>query len=171
MVARNKTAGKHDEGLLSVDVQIACRESGIPSEDEIRSWVRRAAIMSGRTPVGPADVAVRIVGTDEIRRLNRDYRYQDAATNVLSFPADPIAGLPAEVARILGDIVICAAVVRAEATGQGKPLSDHWCHMVVHGTLHLLGFDHQDQAEATTMEAIEAKILEKQGIADPYSAS
>ena len=106
-----------------------------------------------------------------MRTLNRDYRGRDKVTNVLSFPAGDIDGLPAGAAQLLGDIVVCAAVVGEEAARQGKAAGDHWAHMLVHGTLHLLGFDHKSAAEAADMEGLEAHILTAQGLADPYAAS
>ena len=101
-------------------------------------------------------------------RLNKEYRGKDKPTNVLSFPFDDMAGLPEEETRLLGDLVICAPVVRKEAKKQDKRPKDHWAHMVVHGTLHLLGYDHIEEAEASEMEALEARILEQFGIKNPY---
>jgi len=89
----------------------------------------------------------------------------------LSFPAGDIDGLPADVSRLLGDVVVCAPVVAAEAGEQGKTLPDHWAHMLVHGTLHLLGFDHENDVEAVEMEALEAQILASNGVTDPYGRS
>jgi probable rRNA maturation factor len=113
-------------------------------------------------------VSVRVVDVDEMQTLNRDYRDKDKPTNVLSFPAGEIDGLPADEGSSLGDVVICAAIVRDEAAEQGKSLADHWGHMLVHGTLHLLGHDHLTDAEATEMEGLEVKILTSHGVADPY---
>jgi len=92
-------------------------------------------------------------------------------TNVLSFRAAAIKGLPADVAQVLGDIVICAAVVNNEAAEQGKAIDDHWAHMLVHGTLHLLGYDHETDDDAAEMEDIETRILTENGVADPYRES
>lgn len=135
----------------------------------MEAWVAAAIDQSGRRPVGDVEVAVRVVDADEIRTLNRLYRDKDAPTNVLSFPAGEIAGLPADEAVLLGDVVVCAAVVAAEAGQQGKALADHWAHMLVHGTLHLLGFDHEIDAEAAEMEALEVRILASQSVTDPYA--
>jgi probable rRNA maturation factor len=112
-------------------------------------------------------VAIRIVDADEGQALNLQYRGRDYATNVLSFPADlpPGVNLP-----LIGDLVICAPVVAREAAEQGKKPTDHWAHMTVHGTLHLLGYDHMEDAEAEAMEALETRILAGLGIADPYLA-
>jgi probable rRNA maturation factor len=151
------------------DVQVASDEPGIPDETEMQSWVAAAVDSSGRCPNVEADVAVRVVDVDEIRTLNRVYRDKDSVTNVLSFPAGDIAGMPAGARRLLGDIVICAAVVTAEANEQGKDVADHWAHMIVHGTLHLLGYDHETDAEAAAMEALETQILAARNVTDPYA--
>ena len=156
---------------LTVDVQIACDGEGIPSTGDIQRWVEAALRQSGRASDGNVELAVRIVDADEIRTLNNLYREQDKATNVLSFPAGGMEGLPHDAGRLLGDVVICAAVVSEEASVQGKALADHWCHIIVHGTLHLLGFDHETDAEAAEMEALEAEILYSQNLTDPYAGS
>jgi probable rRNA maturation factor len=116
-------------------------------------------------------MSVRLVDREEIRLLNRDYRQLDKVTNVLSFPAGEISGLPAEAAQLLGDVVVCAAVVCDEAAEQGKSVDAHWAHMLVHGTLHLLGYDHQSVADAAEMEGLEASILVANGLTDPYLTS
>lgn len=149
-----------------VDVQIAVDDSTVPDAEFIALWVDRAVDAAERS--GDAEVAVRIVDSAEMRQLNHDFREQDKSTNVLSFPAGEIAGLPADDLP-LGDIVVCSSVVREEAQQQGKKLADHWAHMIIHGTLHLLGFDHIDDAEATEMESLETRILNVHGIASPYS--
>lgn len=142
--------------------QVACEDHGLPGEVAVQQWV--TAALSGHREDG--EVVVRIVGSDEGRALNRDYRGRDYATNVLSFPCEvPEAFGPA---TELGDLVICAEVVAREAQEQGKPLQDHWAHMVVHGTLHLLGYDHEEDDDAEIMEARERVILAGLGIPDPY---
>ena len=156
---------------LVVDVQVACDEPGIPSEADIHDWVEAAIRRSGRSAGKAVEVAVRIVDADEIRGLNRRYREQDKATNVLSFPAGEIDGLPDDTNRLLGDVVICASVVAMEADEQGKALADHWGHMLVHGTLHLLGFDHEMDVQAAEMEALETIILNAHNVTDPYAGS
>jgi probable rRNA maturation factor len=128
--------------------------------------VLRAAAAVGRD--GDCTVSVRVVDEDEMHTLNRNFRDQDKPTNVLSFPAGEIAGLPASEMPILGDIVVCAGVVTREAAEQGKAVADHWGHMIVHGTLHLLGHDHKSAAEAAAMEGLERDILAGLGITDPY---
>ena len=149
-----------------VDVQLAVDDASVPPADDIAFWVDRA-INAAQRPSG-AEVSVRVVDAAEMRQLNSEFREQDKSTNVLSFPAGDIAGLPAD-AMPLGDIVVCAAVVRDEAEEQGKALTDHWAHMIVHGTLHLLGFDHVDDDDAAEMEGLEAQILSAHGIANPYA--
>jgi probable rRNA maturation factor len=118
-----------------------------------------------------SEVSVRVVDVEEMQTLNREYRDKDEPTNVLSFPAGEITGLPDDEGGVLGDVVICAAIVRAEAVEQKKALADHWRHMLVHGTLHLLGYDHMTDAEAAEMEGLEVRILTSLGVADPYNAS
>jgi probable rRNA maturation factor len=125
-----------------------------------------AAALRGAKRRRPAEVAIRIVGIDEGRALNRDYRHKDYPTNVLSFPAElpPGVDLP-----LIGDLAICAPVVEREAAEQHKRPRDHWAHLTVHGTLHLLGYDHLVDTEAEAMEALETRILAGLGIADPYA--
>lgn len=132
-----------------------------PSKAACKQWVSAAL----KTRCEKAELSLRIVDSDEMRELNKRYRGADYATNVLSFPAD----LPPELQLPhLGDIVICAAVVEREAEEQHKANTAHWAHMVVHGTLHLLGYDHIDNAEAEIMEALEIAILSELNFANPY---
>lgn len=149
---------------IDLDVQYAVNEDDgePPSPGLIRNWVEAA--LRGRRD--EAELTVRIVAPDEIRRLNRDYRHQDKPTNVLSFPFDPPDGIDLP---LLGDVVICAAVVAREAHEQGKSEQAHWAHMVIHGVLHLLGHDHIEEGEAELMEARELEILQGLGIANPYA--
>lgn len=115
---------------------------------------------------GESELLLRIVDVDEIQMLNKTYRDKDKSTNVLSFPSD----LPVEIDEsILGDVVICTEVVTQEAKAQEKTFDDHLLHMAIHGTLHLLGYDHIDESEAQEMEALEIEILQKQQVANPYS--
>lgn len=111
---------------------------------------------------------MRIVGEDEGRELNRRFRGRDAPTNVLSFPAGDDLPVPAGRVRPLGDLVLCAPVVIREAREQGKPLEAHWAHLLVHGTLHLLGYDHDDEPAASDMERLEVTILADGGLPNPY---
>ena len=152
-----------------IDVQTACDDDNIPEATIVDAWITRAVEAAGAGH--DVEVSVRVVDADEIQALNRDYRDKDKATNVLSFPAGPIEGLPEDAPVLLGDIVICASVVGSEAAEQGKAVGDHWAHLLVHGTLHLMGFDHETESEATEMEALEAGILTANGLPDPYGAS
>jgi probable rRNA maturation factor len=154
---------------VTADIQVACDDPDIPRDADIQTWITAAITQSGRQPAGDVDVAVRVVDADEIRTLNRLYRDKDKPTNVLSFPAGNMDGLPEEAGVQLGDVVVCAAIVATEAGEQGKETRDHWAHMIVHGTLHLLGFDHENDAEAIEMEALEAQILASQNVTDPYA--
>jgi probable rRNA maturation factor len=150
---------------LDVAVAYATARKGVPAAASFRRWV--AAALEGRTE--EAELSIRIVGEDEGRALNRQYRGRDYATNVLSFPAELPEGLPAGVTfPLLGDLVVCAPVVAAEAAAQGKPAADHYAHLTVHGSLHLLGWDHEDEADAEAMEALERAILAGLGVRDPY---
>lgn len=148
-----------------VSVTYATARAGVPSSASFRKWV--AAALADRD--APAELAIRIVAPDEGRELNRTYRQRDYATNVLSFPAERPEGLPDDVELpYLGDLVICADVVAREAAEQGKKPADHYAHLTVHGVLHLLGWDHLEDADAEAMEARERRILAGLGVADPY---
>lgn len=150
---------------LDVAVGYGVPRAGVPAAVSFRRWV--AAALDGR--IREADLALRIVGEDEGRALNRHYRGKDYPTNVLSFPAERPPGLPASAPfPLLGDLVICAPVVAREADAQGKPLAAHYAHLTVHGCLHLLGWDHENEADAQAMEQLERGILAGLGIADPY---
>jgi len=161
---------KPDDAFV-VDVQVACDNKEIPSNSEIATWVTRALLATGREFDAGTELSVRVVDKSEIQALNRDYREQDKPTNVLSFPAGEVAGLPPEAAVVLGDLVVCADIVSQEADEQGKPAADHWAHMLVHGTLHLLGYDHGDDSEAAAMEGLETQTLKQYGLPDPYGES
>jgi probable rRNA maturation factor len=145
---------------LSVEVQVATRRHWVPSRARLAAWAQLAAGRRG----GRRELAIRIVTPAESRRLNRRFRGQDKPTNVLSFGAEA-GGAPAQP---LGDLAICAGVVAREAREQHKPLAAHWAHMVVHGTLHLLGYDHVAGADALRMERRERVLLGRIGIVDPY---
>ena len=152
---------------LDVSVGYAVPRAGLPSALSFRKWI--AAALANR--IREADLAVRIVGTREGRALNRHYRGKDYATNVLSFPADAAEGvkLPRGVKMpLLGDLVVCAPVVAREAKEQAKALNDHYAHLTVHGALHLLGWDHDNDKDAGCMERLEREILAGLGIEDPY---
>ena len=150
---------------LDVAVGYAVPRKGVPAAVSFRKWV--AAALEGR--IREANLAIRIVGSREGRALNRHYRGKDYATNVLSFPAELPEGLPEGVRMpLLGDLVICAPVVAREAKEQRKPLAAHYAHLTVHGALHLLGWNHEDDVEAEAMEQLEREILAGLGLPDPY---
>ena len=134
---------------------------GIPEEAAIRQWALQALPEQNRD----SELTIRVVDEAEITALNRQYRGKDGATNVLSFPYEAIPGVATD---LLGDIVICAPVVVGESVAQDKPLEAHWAHMVIHGVLHLLDYDHHQDAEAHKMEAREAELLDSLGYANPY---
>lgn len=147
---------------IILDFQLASNASGIPSEAQFQQWLDAAV-----TPFQDnAEVTIRIVDEAESQQLNFDYREKDKPTNVLSFPFQQPPGI--EELPLLGDLVICAQVVEREANEQNKPLAAHWAHMVVHGCLHLLGFDHITEDEAQEMEAEEIQILADLGFPNPY---
>jgi len=147
---------------LAVEVQVATDAPGVPDEPRLRHWAEAA--WQGRP--GNADVVLRITGEDESRNLNHEFRGSDRPTNVLSFPFEPIAELDL---HHVGDIVICAPVVAREAAEQDKAVEAHWAHMVVHGMLHLQGYDHQDAQQAHAMESLETEILTGMGFPAPYT--
>jgi probable rRNA maturation factor len=148
-------------GTPSIGVEYAVAAEGMPEAAEIRRWATQA-LLPGRKD---AELSVRVVDEAEITALNRRYRGKDAATNVLSFPFD---GLPGIETRLLGDVAICAPVVAAEAVVQGKPPAAHWAHLVIHGVLHLQGYDHHAEAEAQRMEELESRLLARLGFPDPW---
>ena len=149
-------------GKMIIDLQIACeQETGLPTAEQIEQWAT-AAVQPQSDEV---EMTVRIVDEAESHALNLNYRGKDRPTNVLSFPFE----CPDEVELpLLGDLVICRQVVEREAQEQDKPLMAHWAHMVVHGSLHLLGYDHIEDDEAEEMESLETQIMTGQGFADPY---
>ena len=149
-------------GKMIIDLQIACeQESGLPTAEQIEQWAT-AAVQPQSDEV---EMTVRIVDEAESHELNLNYRGKDHPTNVLSFPFE----CPDEVELpLLGDLVICRQVVEREAQEQDKPVMAHWAHMVVHGSLHLLGYDHIEDDEAEEMESLETQIMTGLGFADPY---
>jgi probable rRNA maturation factor len=142
---------------LDVVLRYRTRRPWAPGPASLRRWARLAA---GKRQ---GELGIRVVGSRESRALNARWRGRDKPTNVLSFPAAAYLG-----GRQVGDLVVCAPVVAREAREQGKPLAAHWAHMIVHGTLHLLGFDHARPADARRMEGRERALLARIGIADPY---
>ena len=152
----------------TVDMQIASDAGDLPDEEQLHRWIVSALQAANANDAGDFEMSVRVVNEDESRDLNSRYRQQDKATNVLSFQFDGLDGLPEDTIRPLGDLVICAPVVAREASQQNKAILDHWAHMVIHGTLHLLGYDHNDDAEAAIMETLETNIMREFGIENPY---
>jgi len=145
-----------------IDIEINSQSTSIPSQEKCEDWI--SAVLKTQQ-LDDAEVSVYIVDEDESQELNSQYRGKDSPTNVLSFPAD----IPEEVGvPLLGDLVICAPVVEREAQEQHKTLEAHWAHMLVHGSLHLLGYDHIDDDEAEVMEALETKIIMALGFSAPY---
>ena len=150
--------------MIELDLQLASTAPELPELDEFQRWSELAL----RQRSGDSELTIRLVDEEEGRALNNTYRHKDYATNVLSFPAD----VPDELLDIplLGDLVVCAPVVAREASEQRKTLQAHWAHLVIHGCLHLLGYDHMDDAEAEEMEALERALLAELGHPDPYAA-
>ena len=149
--------------MLELDLQIASEAADLPSEAQFRTWCALAL----RQRTADSELTIRLVDEPEGRELNNTWRHKDYATNVLSFPAD----VPDEMLDIplLGDLVICVPVVEREAQEQAKTLDAHWAHLVIHGCLHLLGYDHIEDAEAEEMEALERELLAELGHPDPYA--
>ncbi|MCG9740196.1 rRNA maturation RNase YbeY [Shewanella insulae] len=146
---------------LHLDLQLATQAGQLPTLEQFESWVRLA--LGNAMP--EAEMTIRLVDEAESQELNHTYRGKDKPTNVLSFPFEspPEVELP-----LLGDLVICVPVVEQEAEFQGKSLEAHWAHMVVHGCLHLLGYDHIIDSEAEEMESIETQLIESLGFPNPY---
>lgn len=166
------------DGAADIEIQRATA-AATPADDEVTAWVaavlgtapaasasrETAAAVGEAPPAGPGAVCVRFVDDEESAELNAAYRGKEGPTNVLSFPAE--VDLPD--LRVWGDLVIAAPLIAREAQEQGKTAADHCAHLVVHGVLHLLGYDHQDAAEADHFEHLERVVLTRFGIADPYA--
>lgn len=166
---------------LAIDIQVASQSQSLPIDTDINLWA--SAALTAHININNShkktnsdtglehrfsekqELSVRIVDTGESAQLNDQYRQKNGPTNVLSFPFEAPDNLPIP---LLGDLVICAPVVEKEAAEQSKSVSDHWAHMIIHGTLHLLGYDHIAPQEATTMESLEVSIMASLGIEDPY---
>lgn len=152
---------------VSPNVELQCA-AGVSSPANARpeQWV--GATLARVPKVQAGDIVLRLVTAAESQALNHRYRGRAAPTNVLAFPAEPPPGLPPEAAVSLGDLVICVPLLSEEAAAQGKTPLAHFAHLVVHGTLHLAGLDHGNDAEAAQMEALEGEIMRELGFADPY---
>ena len=168
MVMKPESAGL-EAGNVKLVVQRLSEIEQIPLDQDFLRWAQSALARQELC----FELVIRVVGEDESRQLNQSYRDTNKTTNVLSFPSN----LPDEIqiqlqsrsgSRALGDLVICAPVVNLEASEQGKPPGDHWAHLVIHGILHLLGHDHEQEEQAAAMELVEAQILHSLGIPDPY---
>lgn len=153
--ARPPKSSRGRRGGVDLTVQYATRARAVPSEDDFRAWVRAALRADAR-------ITVRIVGLDEGRTLNRDYRGKDYATNVLTFVLQ-------DGPRYEGDLALCAPVVAREAREQRKDVMAHYAHLTVHGVLHLQGYEHERGPEAVEMEKLETRILKRLGFPDPYA--
>ncbi len=161
---------------MQVDVQMALEnapQQGVPDVGHIQTWVdavMQQAEASRLTTTAATQMTVRIVDVNEMTELNQQYRQKTGPTNVLSFPFESPPGMPIDwTERELGDVVVCAAVVMQEAAEQRKTLTAHWAHMIVHGALHLLGYDHIQDNDAQKMESLEIVVLARLGYANPYS--
>jgi probable rRNA maturation factor len=154
MARTGRKLERQPPAVLTLSVQYGIANDRLPSRQRIRSWAKAALLTD-------AQVTLRLVGAREGRALNRNFRSKDHATNVLTFAYPDIEPLS-------GDIVLCAPVIAKEAREQCKPIEAHYAHLVVHGMLHLQGYDHENSADATAMESLEAEIVAKLGYADPY---
>lgn len=167
---------------MLIDLQINSENDNLPTSGDFLTWAKAVFAESGKDD--NVELTIRLTDNDEVQQLNRDYRGKDKPTNILSFPfeamnIDPTllqaelqtayAGDAAQLdTPLIGDLIIAVSVMESEATEQGKSLHNHYAHITIHGILHLLGYDHIEDDEAEIMEAIEIKVLEKLGIANPY---
>jgi probable rRNA maturation factor len=148
------------------EIAILVEAEGWRAVPELEAVVRRAALAALATTEEPGAIALLLADDAAIRKLNAEFRKIDKPTNVLSFPAPD---MPGEAASALGDIALACETCAREAAEEGKPLAHHLSHLVVHGVLHLLGYDHMDETEADEMEALETEVLAALGIPDPYA--
>ncbi|MGH8322025.1 MAG: rRNA maturation RNase YbeY [Gammaproteobacteria bacterium] len=147
---------------MKITVQKVTRVKTLPTRAQFTRWINAALAVRRDS----AEMTIRIVDEAESATLNRTYRHKDHPTNVLAFPASMPPGIQTS---LLGDLVICAPVVLREATQQNKAIESHWAHLTVHGTLHLLGYDHEAEAQVREMESLETAILAGLGYPDPYT--
>ena len=146
---------------VEVQREVEIDRTDLPSDEDFQRWVTLA--LHDRRTAG--EICIRLVEPTESQQLNSDYRGKESPTNVLSFPFEAPVGIPMD---LLGDLAICAEIVANEANEQGKPVMHHWAHMVIHGTLHLIGFDHINDSDAEQMETLEVALLATLNIPDPY---
>lgn len=147
---------------LTVELQNATEERELPTASQFQRW---AELALARAECKECEITIRLVDEKEMSELNESYRKKKGPTNILSFPFEPPAGMELP---LIGDLIICAPLVRKEAQEQKKSLEAHWAHLTIHGCLHLLGYDHQKPKEAKTMENLETQLLQKLGLPDPY---
>lgn len=146
-----------------IDIQRVCDEAPLISDEQLTHWATLPLLEHWDS----AELTLRIVDASEMTQLNHDYREQNKATNVLAFPSMIPATIKLDY-PLLGDVIICPSVLAKECIELGKPLEEHWAHIVIHGVLHLLGYDHSKEDDAQVMQALETKLLAKLGFADPY---
>lgn len=146
-----------------IDLQIAYNGELPAAEEQLKSW----ALAALRTKQKPCELTLRFVSSDEIQELNKIYRQKDKPTNVLAFPSELPEIIELEY-QLLGDVIICPAILRKESEEQEKPLDAHWAHIIIHGVLHLLGYDHITDADAKIMQEQEILLLAEFGYPDPY---
>ena len=146
----------------AIEVQLSHDDELVPDGPRITAWVDRALKSVQKRAVS---ITVRVVTRDEMQNLNVRFRGQNYATNVLSFPSDDLGS---QRTGVSGDIVVCSVVVQTEAQEQNKAVDAHWAHMIIHGVLHLCGYDHTPDTVATDMESLEVPILHQLGLPDPY---
>ncbi len=149
--------------MIALDLQKACANATLPTDQQFQFWVEHALAGTQQS----YELCIRLVDLEESQSLNKSYRGKDKPTNVLSFPFE---APPQITMDLLGDLVICVPVVEQEAAQQHKTLTAHWAHMVIHGCLHLLGYDHEQDKEAIIMEELERTAMHRLGFPDPYSA-
>jgi len=172
-----KTSRRRTKQPLELDVQLGASRRGVPHSKRLREWAQAAYLAHidlhparGKRAISPAVVSLRVVTPSESRKLNLAWRGKDKPTNVLSFPVGDEEMMIEEGAQQLGDLAICAQVVAREAKEQEKLPAAHWAHMMIHGVLHLLGYDHETSRDAKVMELIEVNVLQQFGFPDPYQS-
>lgn len=151
--------------LVKLDLQIKSKLSSIPKTALFHKWLNAAL---SATNHNKCELTIRVIGISAMAKLNEQYRRKSGPTNILSFP---FVAPPKIKTDLIGDIIICAPLVKKEAQQQNKPENNHWAHLTIHGVLHLLGYDHKKTKDAVKMEQLEINILQSLGIRDPYKSS